>query len=157
MTLEEVRKRQLASVGFLLIRAGQLWNEQAIARVNAQAGSPVLREAHTRLLPLLLRPGGARLVDLAQRLGLAKQSVQPLIAQLKALGVVTTLPDDRDGRALRIVLTPEGIDGINQGNDVLRHIERELALELGRAEMRTLRDLLRRLLVCLEAREGDGQ
>lgn len=157
MTLEEVRKRQLASVGFLLIRAGQLWNEQAIARVNAQAGSPVLREAHTRLLPLLLRPGGARLVDLAQRLGLAKQSVQPLIAQLKALGVVTTLPDDRDRRALRIVLTPEGIDGINQGNDVLRHIERELALELGRAEMRTLRDLLRRLLVCLEAREGDGQ
>lgn len=157
MTLEEVRKRQLASVGFLLIRAGQLWNEQAIARVNAQAGSPMLREAHTRLLPLLLRPGGARLVDLAQRLGLAKQSVQPLIAQLKALGVVTTLPDDRDGRALRIVLTPEGIDGINQGNDVLRHIERELALELGRAEMRTLRDLLRRLLLCLEAREGDGQ
>lgn len=150
MTLEELRKKQRASVGYLLIRAGQLWNERAISRVNAQVGAPVLRESHTRLLPLLLRPGGARLVDLARRLGLTKQSVQPLVTELKELDVVTTQPDDGDGRAIRIVLTPRGLDGIDQGNDVLLRIERELGGTFGKAEMRSLRELLRRLLSLLE-------
>jgi DNA-binding MarR family transcriptional regulator len=152
--LEELRKRQRESVGFLLIRAGQLWNERAIAKVNARAGTPVLRESHTRLLPLLMRPGGARLVDLARRLGLTKQSVQPLVRELKELGVVATQPDDLDGRAVRIVLTPRGLDGIDQGNDVLRQIEQELAGRFGKAEMKSLRGSLRRLLSMLEE-EGD--
>lgn len=154
MRLEELRKRQRESVGFLLIRAGQLWNERAISKVNARAGAPVLRESHTRLLPLLLRPGGARLVDLARRLGLTKQSVQPLVRELAELGVVTTQPDERDGRSLRIVLTPRGLDGIARGNDVLRQIELELAVNYGKAEMRSLRGSLRKLLAMLEV-EGD--
>lgn len=154
MMLEDLRKRQRASVGFLLIRAGQLWNERAISRVNARAGTPVLRESHTRLLPLLMRPGGARLVDLARRLGLTKQSVQPLVRELKELGVVTTQPDDHDGRSVRIVLTPRGLDGIDQGNDVLRQIERELEGSFGKAEMKSLRGSLRKLLSILEE-EGD--
>jgi DNA-binding MarR family transcriptional regulator len=154
MQLDDLRKRQHASVGYLLIRAGQLWNERAINRVNAQAGGPVLRESHTRLLPLLLRPGGARLVDLARRLGLTKQSVQPLISELKELGVVSTQPDEQDGRAVRIVLTTGGLEGIHQGNEVLRQIERELAASLGKEKMKSLRDLLRALLAMLEEEGG---
>ena len=53
MTLDELRRRQHQSVGYLLIRAGQLWNERAIAGVNALAGAPVLRESHTVLAYLL--------------------------------------------------------------------------------------------------------
>lgn len=154
MNLEELRKIQRESVGFLLIRAGQLWNERAITRVNARAGAPVLRESHTRLLPLLMRPGGARLVDLARRLGVTKQSVQPLIAELRALDVVTTQPDEQDRRAIRIILTPQGLDGIAQGNDILRQIEVELEGQIGKAGMRRLRELLRALLSALEE-EGD--
>ena len=150
MKLEVLQARQQASVGFLLIRAGQLWNEHAIARVNAQAGRPVLRESHTRLLPLLLQPGGARLSDLARRLGLTKQSVQPLVGELKALGVVTTQPDPEDGRAVRIILTERGLAGINQGNEVLRQLEREFAGVLGHAEMKRLGSILRKLVPHLE-------
>lgn len=155
MKLENLRKQQRESIGFLLIRAGQLWNERAISRVNERAGTAVLRESHTRLLPLLLRPDGARLVDLARTLGLTKQSVQPLVKELKDLGVVTTLPDDRDGRAVRILLTAQGLDGIAAGNDVLREIELELAGRFGKAEMRSLRGPLRRLLSLLEEDEEE--
>jgi DNA-binding MarR family transcriptional regulator len=150
MKLEALRRRQHASVGYLLIRAGQLWNERAIARVNALAGGPVLRESHTRLLPLLLRPEGARVVDLARRLGLTKQAVQPLVAELKALGVVKTKPDEEDGRASRVVLTARGRAGIHSGNEVLRQIERELAETYGQPDMKALRKLLRELLSLLE-------
>ncbi|MGC4089478.1 MAG: MarR family transcriptional regulator [Polyangiaceae bacterium] len=154
MKLEDLRRRQHESVGFLLIRAGQLWNERAINQVNALAGAPVLRESHTRLLPLLLRPDGARVTELARRLGLTKQTVQPLVAELKALGVVTTKPDERDGRAIRVVLTAQGLKGIASGNEVLKQIESELVEDFGRSEMKSLRKLLTRLLLQLED-EGD--
>jgi DNA-binding MarR family transcriptional regulator len=156
MKLEDLRRRQHASVGYLLIRAGQLWNERAIAQVNALAGAPVLRESHTRLLPLLLRRNGARTVELARRLGLTKQAVQPLVAELKALGVVTTRPDSQDGRASRVVLTARGLKGIDSGNEVLKHIETELAEDFGQSDMKTLRQLLRRLLSQLED-EAEGE
>jgi DNA-binding MarR family transcriptional regulator len=151
---DDLRRRQHASVGYLLIRAGQLWNERAISEVNALAGAPVLRDSHTRLLPLLAQPEGARVVDLARRLGLAKQSVAPLVAELKALGVITTIPDPDDGRARRVVLTPRGIEGIAAGNDVLVQIERDLATRLGKPDMKALRGLLGRLLRLLEDDQG---
>lgn len=154
MKLDELRRQQHQSVGYLLIRAGQLWNERAINRVNALAGAPLFRESHTRLLPLLSRPEGARLTELSRRLGLTKQAVQPLVTELKALGVVSSKPDAQDRRASRVVLTAQGVSGIAKGNDVLREIEAELAAEFGRNEMKVLRKLLARLLAQLEA-EGD--
>jgi DNA-binding MarR family transcriptional regulator len=154
MNLEELRRAQHVSVGYLLIRAGQLWNERAIAQVNALAGAPVLRESHTRLLPLLLRPEGARITDLARRLGLTKQTVQPLVAELKKLGVVATKPDSEDGRAVRVVLTSRGLKGIASGNDVLRQIEHQLADDFGPRQMKTLEKLLARLLSQLEKEQG---
>jgi DNA-binding MarR family transcriptional regulator len=154
MNLEELGRRQRESVGYLLIRAGQLWNERAIHRVNALAGAPVLRESHTRLLPLLSRPEGARVTELSRRLGLTKQAVQPLVAELKALRVVASKPDPSDRRASRIVLTPQGVSGVAKGNDVLREIEAELVGEYGRSEMKVLRKLLARLLTQLEDEGG---
>lgn len=150
MKLEDLRRKQHDSVGYLLIRAGQLWNERAISRVNAKAGAPLLRESHTRLLPLLLRPDGARIADLARRLGITKQAVQPLIAELAKLGVVKAIRDAQDRRASRIVLTEDGLKGIAAGNDVLRQLEAELAGEFGRREMNEMRKLLARLLAQLE-------
>ena len=45
MELEDLQREQQASVGFLLIRAGQLWNERAITEINQTFGARVMREA----------------------------------------------------------------------------------------------------------------
>lgn len=149
--LAELERRQQNSLGFLLIRCGQRWNERAIARVNAEAGRPVLREAHTKLLPHLQAPGGIRITDLAQAVGVTKQAVQPLIAELAAEAIVDVAVDPDDARARRVTLTPKGVEAMLHGTGVLEALERELRPALGAGETRALKGLLQGLLEALEA------
>lgn len=143
---------QANSLGYLVIRCGQLWNDRGIAGVNAEAGAPVLREAHTRLIPLLLEPEGVRITELAARLEVSKQAVQPLVADLLGLGLVSVEVDPVDARARRVRLTDLGLEAMLHGTGVLRRIEATLRPRLGRAETRILKRLLTRLLKVLEAR-----
>lgn len=148
--LEQLQRRQAASLGFLLIRCGQLWNERAIARVNAEAGRPVLRDAHTRLLPHLQAPEGVRITELAKTLGVTKQAVQPLVAELAEAGVVRVEADPDDARARRVTLTSHGVQAMLHGTGVLEAIERELTPGLGTAEVKRLKRSLTQLLVVLD-------
>lgn len=150
--IDQVRKLQARSVGYLLIRCGQLWNDRGVARVNAQQqpGTPTFREAHTRLLPHLLEPGGIRLTELARRLSITKQAVQPLVADLVAARVVELVEDPDDARARRIVFTAFGLESMNRGTGELLRIEAELSRAFGAREMKALGKLLTRLLPVLE-------
>lgn len=148
--LEQLQKRQAESLGFLLIRCGQLWNERAIGQVNAEAGAAVLREAHTKLLPYLQAPNGIRITTLAEQVGVTKQAVQPLVADLAAKGLVRVEPDPDDARARRVTLTAFGVDAMLHGTGVLERIEREVAPALGKTELKALKQSLRRLLAALE-------
>lgn len=153
--LEQLQRRQAASLGFLLIRCGQAWNDRAIARVNAEAGRPVLRDAHTRLLPHLQAPEGVRITELAKTLGVTKQAVQPLVAELAEAGVVRVEPDPDDARARRVTLTSHGVQAMLHGTGVLEAIEREVAPELGAVEVKRLKRALTQLLVILDLAESD--
>lgn len=148
--LERLRKRQADSLGFLLIRCGQLWNERGISQVNAEAGRPVLREAHTKLLPYLQAPTGIRITALAEQVGVTKQAVQPLVAELARQGLVRVEPDPDDARARRVALTAAGVEAMLHGTGVLERIERDVAPALGKAELEALKRSLRRLLAVLE-------
>jgi DNA-binding MarR family transcriptional regulator len=149
--LAELERRQRNSLGFLLIRCGQRWNEQAITRVNAEAGRPVLREAHTKLLPWLQAPGGIRITDLAQAVGVTKQAVQPLVAELASEGIVDVAVDPHDARARRVTLTLKGVEAMLHGTGVLEALEAELRPGFGTKETRALKSLLQGLLAALEA------
>ncbi|MDX2010528.1 MAG: MarR family transcriptional regulator [Myxococcaceae bacterium] len=148
--LAELERRQQNSLGFLLIRCGHLWNERAIGRVNAEAGRPVLRESHTKLLPWLQAPEGIRITDLAQAVGVTKQAVQPLVAELAREGIVDVSVDPDDARARRVTLTPKGVEAMRHGTGVLETLENELGPTLGKGEARELKRLLRGLLRALE-------
>lgn len=147
---QRLRREQAQSLGYLLIRCGQLWDERGVARVNALAGAPVLREGQTRLLPYLQRPGGARITELAQALGVTKQAVQPLVAELVEQGVARMTPDPDDARARRVTLTAHGLAAMRHGTGVLRSLEEELAPALGAKHQRALRAGLTRLLALLD-------
>lgn len=150
-TLSQVQKLQASSLGYLLIRCSQIWGDRAIAQVNAEAGRPVLREAHTRLLPHLQTPDGIRITDLAKAVGVTKQAAQPLVAELALQGIVHIQPDRSDARAKRVFLTEHGLEALMHGTGVLLHIEDELAPSLGPRTRQALKTHLGKLLTVLQA------
>lgn len=145
---------QARSLGYALIRCGQLFNQRAVDRVNAEAGGHLFREAHTRLLPHLQSEEGVRVTELARRLAVTKQAVHQLVAELVETGVARVDPDPRDARARRVRLTRFGLDAMCHGTEVLLELERELTPEFGRAEARALHRLLTRLLAQLGGAPG---
>lgn len=142
---------QASSLGYLLIRCSQIWGDRAIAAVNLEAGAPVLREAHTRLLPHLQDPAGIRITDLAQAVGVTKQAVQPLVAELATMGLVRTEADTGDARARRVYLTPFGLEALMHGTGILLQIEAQLAVRLGQRTREALKRQLAKLLAVLES------
>ena len=149
--LEALEAAKRASVGQLLLKCARLLDERALARVaRASRGRVALRPAHTRLLPHLTMEG-VRLTDLAAKLGVTKQAVGQLVADLESMGVVATVPDPDDARAKRVRLTPKGIQGIHQGLAVLREIEGEIEAALGAKAMGALREALLATLGVLES------
>jgi DNA-binding MarR family transcriptional regulator len=146
----EVAKR--ASLGQVLLRAARLFNEVAIARVNASGGPP-LRQAHTQLLPHLGREG-VRATELARRVGISKQAVGVLLEEMLGWGVVERVPDPADGRAQLVRLTQAGEAATLRGLGVLDGLAAELEVELGEKAMRKLHKRLAQLVDALERRSA---
>ncbi len=136
----EALKRQ--SVAQLLFKCARLVNEQAIARVNREAGSaPPLRAAHTALLPHL-SSAGVRGAELAKKLGVTKQAVSQLLTELEEWGVVEQVTDPNDGRAKLVRFTAKGEKGMLHGLSVLGELERELSDKIGKRRMQELHTAL---------------
>jgi DNA-binding MarR family transcriptional regulator len=150
-SLDELAALQASSLGYQLIRAGQLWNERAIARVNSEAGAPVLRDAHTRLFPHLLGHDGVRIVDLAARLAVTKQAIAPLVQELAELGFVRVDVDQDDARAKRVHLTRTGRAAMAHGTGVLIAIEDDVRPALGARDLRALHRQLTAVVAALTA------
>ncbi len=148
--LKTLSRLQAGSLGFVLIRCGQLLNERGIARLNAAAGKPMMREAHSRLIPHLQSPKGIRITELARRIGITKQAAQQLVSDLIEEGVVRLDPDPIDARAKRVRLTKSGVLTVIQGTKTLVDIDTEVAALLGKKPAKQLHQLLRRLLPVIE-------
>jgi DNA-binding MarR family transcriptional regulator len=139
-----LERARAASLGHLLFEAARLLDERALERVNAAPGRPDgvhVRPAHTRLFPHL-DADGIRVTDLAARVGVTKQAVQPLVAELVAWGVVELVPDPTDGRARLVRWTPFGIEANHHGLAVLAGLEGEIAARIGAKRADALRSTL---------------
>jgi len=142
----ELRKLQNDSLTFVLIRCGQLLNDRGMARVNAEAGKPLMRESHTRLIPHLRAPEGIRVTELARKVGITKQAVHQLVADMLKLGILRIEADPDDARARRVSLTEAGLAALIQGTQQLVEIDREIAAQIGKTDVKTLHRLLSQLL-----------
>lgn len=149
-SLAELEEMQATSLGYLLIRCAQRWGELGLAAVNREAGTPILREAHTRLLPHLTAEEGIRITDLARVVGVTKQAAQPLVAELAELGAVRIERDPEDARARRVFLTDFGVEALMHGAGVLQQIEAALAPRLGERGTTALKKHLAHLLAVLD-------
>ena len=85
---------------------------------------------------------------LAEKVGITKQAVGQIVAELEQAGVLCRVPDPTDGRAKLVRFTAAGYRALLAGMGVLREVEDDLASELGETLMRRLnRDLARVLAV----------
>lgn len=139
--------RKQASVGQLLFKAARLFNERAMARVQARV--PAARLAHTTLLPHI-DLDGTRQTEIARRAGITKQAVGQLIDELVAVGMLARAPDPDDGRAHRVRFTDAGLAQLLAGLDVLDTIEVDLGAGIGAMTLDRLRRDLSKLIPALE-------
>jgi DNA-binding MarR family transcriptional regulator len=122
---------------------------QLIAEMNEalQAEWPESTPATARVMTMLDREG-VRVVDLAARLQLTKQSASELVATLERSGLVERRPDPTDGRAKLVVPTAEGERAMRVGFDIAQRVHRRWTDLVGEEEMATL---MRSLGVLVEA------
>ncbi|MAE93300.1 MAG: MarR family transcriptional regulator [Deltaproteobacteria bacterium] len=137
-----------ASTGQLLIRAARLFNERAVARGRTLRGLD-LRPAHTAVFPHLSLEG-TRMTTLAEKMGITKQAVGQIVAELERAEVLCRVPDPSDGRAKLVRFTAAGYRAVLDGMGVLREIENEFGAELGEALMARLKRDLTKLLAAFE-------
>ena len=130
-----------ASTGQLLMRCARLFNERALARVRERFGVPI-RASHTTLFPHIDLEG-TRLTELARRVGVSKQAVGQLVAELESFGVFERIPDPEDRRAKLVRFAQqEGKPFLSEGLAVLGEIEQQVEQQLGTRRMRSLHNTL---------------
>src|SRR4051794_17533719 len=103
---EEARKAHSESIGRLFLQAQRDFQARVTRKIQ-EGGNENISPAHLTALSLL-SDGEARVVDLAKRMKITKQSASDLIRDLEARGLVERQPDPRDKRAAIIRFTPAG-------------------------------------------------
>ncbi len=109
----------------------------------AERGFEDLRVSHTTLFASL-DPSGSRLVDIAGRAGITKQSMAAIADDLEGLGYIHRGPDPRDGRARLIWLTDRGRQAVARIDPIAQEIIKEYGQASGPPRvLRLSRDLLK--------------
>lgn len=134
----------------LFRRAYELIRERIYGEV-AERGFPDIRPAHSSVFRNIT-PGGSRVVELAERAGMTKQSMAYLTDALAGLGYVRFEPDPSDGRAKLVKLTERGQGAVETLTSSSRKAEEELTLGLGAGQAAALRAIMGDIVTALEQR-----
>jgi DNA-binding MarR family transcriptional regulator len=114
-----------------------------VARLNGKlraSGEVVLQ---SMLIAPYLDSTGTRSVEIARRMGVSKQAIGRMVRDLEAAGLVVQRPDPDDGRATRVVFTPEGLRYMRRMHRFVEDIERDYRALLGPESFTVTRESLR--------------
>ncbi|MDV8001537.1 MarR family winged helix-turn-helix transcriptional regulator [Rhodococcus sp. IEGM 1408] len=129
----------------LLMWLGYRAAEDRIVAALEGAGFGDITRAQVRLLAGIDDDEGTRLVVLAERARIAKQTATALVDRLAAAGYVRRAQDPDDGRARLVQLTSRGREIVPVARAEEQRIEAEWQDRLGVARMRHLRAALEEL------------
>ena len=110
-------------------------------RATAPEGRAALRPSQIRLLSLTPREG-MRVTDLADRLGMTKQSLGELATVLERDGMLESVRDPGDRRVRILRPTPAGLEAVAAGERVIAEVEAEWRRRVGADRWDLLRDIL---------------
>lgn len=129
----------------LLMWLGYRAAEDRIAAALDAAGFGDITRAQIRLLAGIDDDEGTRLVVLAERARIAKQTATALVDRLAAAGYVRRVADPDDGRARLVRLTARGRELIPVARAEERRVDAEWEAHLGAERMALLRAALAEL------------
>lgn len=145
-TLDPLREQVIA-------RIAKLANHVNAGRTTALADGDLAYWQFKTLL-MLRRAGQPYVMSpsaLADQLGLTRGALSARLAGLEERGLIERELDSGDRRRVRVRLTDDGNKALNQQLDAETDTEDGLLVNLTRTEMRTLADLLRKLLLAIES------
>ncbi len=109
-----------------------------------RAGHDWYGEARSSVVPYI-RQEGTRQSEIVAKMGLSKQAVQQLIADLENAGIVCREPDPDDGRGKIVKFTEEGLAAQRDAVRVKRDVEADYRRLLGQQDFEKLYALLKKL------------
>ncbi|MGD7733356.1 MarR family winged helix-turn-helix transcriptional regulator [Propionibacteriaceae bacterium G57] len=112
--------------------------EDHVLQAVVDAGGDISR-AQARLLAGIDPVNGTRLVALADRARVSKQTAVPLVDRLEEQGYVVRQPDPRDRRARLVKLSPLALELLEVARTAEHEVEGEWARVLGERRMASLR------------------
>lgn len=123
--------------GRLLLIALNNWQE-ALAEGLRKKGFTDVRTSHISLLRHI-DMDGTRITEIAERAGITKQAVGQLVKICESLNLVTTMPDEVDGRAKIVIFTDHGRKLILEQQAIIAAIDNAVEEKIGKQEFRNLR------------------
>ncbi len=130
-------------IGAAMNAALQTISSRVLAELHT-AGFDDIRPAHLSILRNVW-PGGRRIGELADRVGITKASVVYLVDQLQQRGYVERVSDPGDGRATLVRLSQRGQSVHQVARAAVQCVQEERAQVVGRAEMEAFLATLARL------------
>lgn len=132
------------NIGRLLQLALRDFQSRCAEKLHAR-GYTQLSATHLTILSYI-DPAGTRIVTLAERAGMTKQSMGDLIRELEAQGYVERSPDPGDKRAVIIKMVQTNTTFLADAYNIIAEIQSEYAAALGGSGAEQLRTLLKALL-----------
>lgn len=117
------------------------WFIQSVQLSGSGAGLRAMSTAQAMLLGHMAM-GEHRPARLARSMGMSRQAVSVLVAQLTREGVLTTTPDPVDRRAIRVEFAPEHALQRDAVVRILRALEQRLGEIIGHDRLAVLRQAL---------------
>jgi DNA-binding MarR family transcriptional regulator len=125
------------TLGFLLAKASQHWNE-LLAEGFAARGFAEVRPSYGSVLLPLFEDDGLRMGQIAQRARLSKQTMTTMVRLCERDGLVERERDPNDARAFRIHLTQRAKDFKPVAQEILRELDTKVLATLGERQRNAL-------------------
>ena len=144
-SIDAIRHEHL---GWLLERADRLFARRVSHAVHTR-GFDDVRLVHVRLIRSV-EAGGTRITDIARRTGMSKQATGQLVSEFTGLGYIRIVPDPNDGRIKIAEYTAKGKRLLAAIVEAITEAEDAVAASIGAADLRTLKEMLTRMIVSVE-------
>jgi DNA-binding MarR family transcriptional regulator len=132
------------NIGRLLQLALRDFQTRCAEKLHAR-GYTQLSATHLTILSYI-DPTGTRIVTLAERAGMTKQSMGDLIRELEVHGYIERSPDPHDKRAVIIKMVTSNTTFLTDAYNIIAEIQAEYAAALKASGVEQLRSLLKALL-----------